>query len=128
MSPLVQSARLILQKYDKNKTRNEKLSRVLSANDCKRKLDFIKCHSRIIHIKAGNENEKGYNCIRNGNGNASRPLSIQSKSMSNIDDQSQNPEGIFLTEVRKDWFKKKQLKVSFNVTDDTGFRKHANNW
>ena len=160
VSPLVQSARVILQKYD-NMTRNEKLLGVLSANDFERRIDFIKCQSRRSHIKAGNENEKGRN-IKDGNGNTSLPLSIQSKSMSNIDDQSafvgnqsqhslfkddrrvpivqfikeekqrvcRSPEGVFLTEVRDDWteIKKKQLKVSFNVTDDYGFSKHVKNW
>ena len=89
VSPVVQSARLILQKYD-NLTRNKKLSRVSLdlASDVERKIDFIKCEPRRNYLKAGNQNEKGHTCFKNGNGEATLPWSLQSRSLSNFDDQS----------------------------------------
>ena len=89
VSPVVQSARLILQKYD-NFTRNKKLSRVSLdlASDVERKIDFIKCEPRRNYMKAGNQNEKVHTCFKNGNGEATLPCSLQSRSLSNINDQS----------------------------------------
>ena len=161
VSPVVQSARLILQKYD-NLTRNKQSSRVSSSSDTGKMTDFIICQPRQTFIKAGNEKTKGHTFIENGNRQTGLPLSIQSRSLSNINDQSafvRNqrqcllskddrqmpivqfaeeekeringlPEAVFLTEVRNDWtgFRKKPVKVSFNVAVDNGFSKHVKNW
>ena len=89
LSPVVQSARLILQKYD-NLTRNKKLSRVSLdlASDVERKINFIQCEPRRTYIKTGYENKKGRSCIKHCDEQATLPLSIQSRSLSNIDNQS----------------------------------------